>query len=103
MPKPLTIRLSADQLEQIETISRIDGVAIAEEIREAVDLLLADRRGDEAFRQRVAESFARARQLISSDDESAGIAEALGDPVADVVELVHEPADVRAVSEGVLA
>jgi hypothetical protein len=54
-----TIRLDEDQLEQLEVIAGFEGRSVADAIREAVNLLISERRQDEAFRQRVAQRLER--------------------------------------------
>jgi hypothetical protein len=80
--KTLTIRLPEDQCFALETVARFDGVALAEEIREGIELLLAARRNDPEFARRVRESFEHARQLLEGVEGAEPVIEALRTPLA---------------------
>lgn len=87
--KVLTVRLPEGQLNELETLARFDGVALAEEIREGVELLLNARRHDPAYRERVRESFEHARRLLAELEGTEAVVEALETPAA-----AEEPATV---------
>jgi predicted DNA-binding protein len=53
MAKVTTIRLDEEQLEQLEVIAGFEGRSVSDEIREAVDLLIAEKRQNTVFRDRV--------------------------------------------------
>lgn|GEM_PF-5046295 len=78
----VTVRIPVDQLGALETIASFDGVALAEELREAVQLLLEARRDDPAFHARVLASFEQARKILESVDGGQAVADALR-PAAD--------------------
>jgi hypothetical protein len=62
--KVVTFRLSQDQVDALETVATFDGVALAEEIRQGVELLLEARRNDPEFRQRVLDSLEKAQAIL---------------------------------------
>lgn len=57
MPKGFTVRLDDDQAAELEAIARVDGVSVAEEIRQAITVQIASRREDEEFRARLRQSI----------------------------------------------
>jgi len=57
MPKGFTVRLDDDQAAELEAIAKVDGVSVAEEIRQAITVLIAERRKDKAFRARLRQSI----------------------------------------------
>ena len=57
MPKGFTVRLDDDQAAELEAIARVDGVSVAEEIRQAITVQIAERREDEEFRARLRQSI----------------------------------------------
>ncbi|HYN82783.1 MAG TPA: hypothetical protein VES88_14945 [Gemmatimonadaceae bacterium] len=62
--KALTIRLSAEQAEQLETVARIDEQPIAEVIRSAIAAHIATRKKDRQFKDGLRERIERARQML---------------------------------------
>jgi hypothetical protein len=78
--KVVTVRLPEDQSVALETVARFDGVALAEEIREGVELLLAARRNDPEFIERVRESFKQARDLLAEVEGAGAVIEVLRTP-----------------------
>lgn len=73
----VTFRLPEDQVTALETVARFDGVALAEELREGVELLLAARRDDPEFLARVRDSFEKARAILDGVEGSEAVIEAL--------------------------
>lgn len=57
MPKGFTVRLDDDQAAELEAIAKVDGVSVAEEIRQAITVQIAGRRKDEEFRARLRQSI----------------------------------------------
>lgn len=77
----MTIRLSADQAEALETVASVDDVAVVEVIRAAIDEHVRARAADEEFQRnlkerldRVQASFAR-RRLTTGATDTAGARE----------------------------
>jgi hypothetical protein len=75
--KVITFRLSQEQVDALETVATFDGVALAEELREGVELLLEARRGDPEFRRRVRDSLKKAESILSGVDGGDSILAAL--------------------------
>src|SRR2546423_15007426 len=73
----VTVRLPEEQVVALETVASFDGVALAEELREGVQLLLAARRNDPAFHARVQESFEKARRILEGVEGAEAVIEAL--------------------------
>jgi predicted transcriptional regulator len=57
MPKGFTVRLDDDQAAELEAIAKVDGVSVAEEIRQAITVQIAERRKDDEFRARLRQSI----------------------------------------------
>jgi predicted transcriptional regulator len=57
MPKGFTVRLDDDQAAELEAIAKVDGVSVAEEIRQAITVQIAERRKDKEFRARLRQSI----------------------------------------------
>jgi hypothetical protein len=57
MPKGFTVRLDDDQAAELEAIAKVDGVSVAEGIRQAITIQIAERRKDEGFRARLRQSI----------------------------------------------
>lgn len=73
----VTVRLSEDEVIALPTLARFDGVALAEEIREGVELLLAARRDDPVFLALVQDSFEQAYEILGSVEGGDDVIEAL--------------------------
>lgn len=97
----VTVRLPAEQCFALETVARFDGVALAEEIREGIELLLTARKNDPEFQARVRESFERARELLQDVDGAEQVVEALRTPAG--AEGVAASETNVAATEGALA
>lgn len=80
MNKVLTVRLDENQVAQLTSLATFDGVAIAEEIREGISLLLERRKQDPEFRARVIKAYRDAERLLTQLDRGEEILAALGDP-----------------------
>lgn len=70
MQRTMSVRVPEVQMKELETLAQFDGVAVAQEIREAVNLLIEQRRNDPAFRERVNEALDRTRALLREHDAS---------------------------------
>jgi predicted transcriptional regulator len=62
--KSMTLRLSADQAEALDTVSTIDNQSIAEVIRAAISQHVERRRQDPAFQDGLKERIDRAKRLL---------------------------------------
>jgi hypothetical protein len=75
--KVVTFRLPEEQAAVLETVARFDGVALAEELRDAVDLLLAARRNDPDFVARVQDSLEQVRGILDGVEGGEAVLKAL--------------------------
>lgn len=75
--KVITFRLSQEQVDALETVATFDGVALAEELREGVELLLEARRNDPEFRARVRDSLEKARGILEGVEGGESVLAAL--------------------------
>ena len=63
-PKAMTIRLSADQAEQLETVAAVDSQPVSEVIRAAIASHIDQRTKDTAFQDGLKGRIERAQQLL---------------------------------------
>jgi hypothetical protein len=68
-----------------------DGVGLAEELRDAIEWLLATRPDDAELRERARATFDRACQQLDGVDGTEAVVAALGRPLASSDELVSAP------------
>ena len=64
--KALTIRLSAEQAEQLDTVAAVDGQPVSEVIREAITEHIEQRKRDAAFQDSLRRRLDRAQRLLST-------------------------------------
>lgn len=62
--KAMTIRLSPDQAEALETVAAVDNQAIAEVIRAAIADHIERRKKDRRFQDSLASRIERAKQML---------------------------------------
>ena len=62
--KAMTIRLSADQAEALETVAGVEERAVSDVIRAAIAEHIENRRRDPDFREGLRERIERAQQLL---------------------------------------
>jgi len=62
--KAMTLRLPADQAAELEAVARADGKAVSESVREAIDVLIAERRKDKAFQARLRKMIEENRAVL---------------------------------------
>ena len=67
----MTIRLSADQAEALDTVAAVDGQAVSQVIRIAIAGHIEDRKRDRVFQSSLRERLERAQQLLANDDREA--------------------------------
>jgi predicted transcriptional regulator len=60
----MTIRLSADQAEELETVANVEDRAVADVIRAAIAEHIASRRRDPTFQAGLKNRIDRARRLL---------------------------------------
>ncbi len=59
-----TVRLHEDQAEDLEAVAQVDGLSVAEEIREAITERVAQRRADKVFQSRLREAIEQNRRAL---------------------------------------
>ena len=62
--KAMTIRLSAEQAEALETVAAVDDRALSEVIRAAISEHVESRRKDQAFQDGLKNRIQRARRML---------------------------------------
>jgi predicted DNA-binding protein len=65
--KAMTIRLSADQAEELETVATVDNQPIAEVIRAAIAVHIENRKRDKAFKDNLKERIERAQRMLGDN------------------------------------
>ena len=65
--KAMTIRLSADQSEQLDTIAAVDGQPVSQVIRSAIAEHIEERKRDGAFQDMLRQRIERARRMLPDD------------------------------------
>jgi hypothetical protein len=61
----ISVRMTEEQAEELRLLAHFDGRAIAEEIRDAVGLLVQTRRADPKFRRRVEEIMEYGQRMLA--------------------------------------
>ena len=69
--KAMTIRLSADQAEELQTIATVDNQPIAEVIRAAIAEHIEERKRDSQFQDSLRERIERARRMLPPETPKA--------------------------------
>lgn len=65
--KAMTIRLSAEQAEDLETVATVDNQPISEVIRAAIAEHIQERRRDEGFQDGLRQRIERAQQMLADE------------------------------------
>jgi predicted transcriptional regulator len=68
----MTIRLSADQAEQLETVANVDQRPVAEIIRAAIAEHIDRRKEDSQFQDSLKDRITRAQQLLGTGGPNSG-------------------------------
>lgn len=63
-PKAMTIRLSAEQADALETVANVEQMAVSDVIRAAISEHIATRRRDPQFQEGLKARIDRARLLL---------------------------------------
>jgi predicted transcriptional regulator len=63
-PKAMTIRLSQEQAEELETVASVDDKPVAEVIRAAIAEHISARKQDKNFRQSLQQRIERTQQML---------------------------------------
>jgi hypothetical protein len=62
--RTLSIRLPQDDAVRLEAVALADGVTVAEEVRQAVRILIDQRRRDQNFKLRAAAALDQQRRIL---------------------------------------
>jgi predicted transcriptional regulator len=62
--KAMTVRLSPEQAEELETIATVDDLPVSEVVRAAIARHIEERRGDDEFRKSLRERIGREQRLL---------------------------------------
>lgn len=65
-PKAMTIRLTAEQAEALETVANVEDRPVSDVIRAAIEEHIATRKRDPSFQQGLKERIERAKRLLGS-------------------------------------
>ena len=64
--KAMTIRLSAEQADDLATVAAVDGQPVSQVIRAAIDDHIEGRKGDAAFRDGLRQRIERSQRMLSN-------------------------------------
>ena len=64
--KAMTLRLSADQAEELNVVAAVDGRPVSEVIRAAIAGHIEERKQDDAFQDSLRQRIDRAQRLLSN-------------------------------------
>ena len=64
--KAMTIRLSEEQADLLETVAAVDGLSVSEVVRAAIAEHISVRKGDPEFRESLRERIKRVERLLRS-------------------------------------
>ena len=67
--KAMTIRLSADQSEELDTIAAVDGQPVSHLIRSAIAEHIEERKRDAAFQEMLRHRIERERRMLRNDEQ----------------------------------
>jgi predicted transcriptional regulator len=62
--KAMTIRLSADQAEALETVATVENMPVSEVVRAAIATHIESRRKDQGFQNSLKDRIDRARRFL---------------------------------------
>jgi len=62
--KNMTLRLSAEQADQLDAVARAEGSSVSETVREAIAEHIERKRKDKAFRDRLRTVMERDREIL---------------------------------------
>lgn len=66
--KALTVRLSAEQAEELDTVATVDDQPVAEVIRAAIAEHIAGRKRDAQFQDSLRKRIERAQQMLPGNE-----------------------------------
>lgn len=59
-----TVRLPEHEAEDLEAVAQVEGLSVAEEIRQAINERVTQRRADKAFQRRLREAMEQNRRAL---------------------------------------
>ncbi len=62
--KSMTLRLSAEQADELEAVARAEGISVSDAVREAITEHIDRKRKDKAFRERLRAVMDRDREIL---------------------------------------
>jgi post-segregation antitoxin (ccd killing protein) len=62
--KNMTLRLTADQADELEAVARAEGISVSDTVREAIAEHIERKRRDKAFRERLRAVMERDREIL---------------------------------------
>jgi post-segregation antitoxin (ccd killing protein) len=62
--KNMTLRLTADQSDELEAVARAEGITVSEAVREAIAEHIVRKRKDKAFQGRLRAVMERDREIL---------------------------------------
>ena len=65
--KAMTIRLSADQSEELDTVAAVDGLSVSHVIRAAITEHIKGRKRDAAFQASLRQRIMREQRMLPND------------------------------------
>jgi predicted transcriptional regulator len=66
-PKAMTIRLSQEQAEELETVASVENRPVAEVIRAAIAEHIETRKHDDVFRKSLRERIERTERMLNTE------------------------------------
>ncbi len=60
----MTLRLSAEQTEELQLLAQVEGVSVSEKIREAITEHIEQKLQDEPFQRRLRETLKRNQAIL---------------------------------------
>ena len=67
--KTMSIRLSADQAQELDMVAAVDGQPISEVIRSAIAGHIEERKRDAAFQDSLRQRIEQTQRMLSSDQK----------------------------------
>ena len=65
--KTMSIRLSAEHAQELDTVAAVDGQPVSEVIRSAIAEHIAERKRDSAFQDGLRQRIAHAQRMLTLD------------------------------------
>lgn len=62
--KAMTVRLDAEQAQDLEAIAAVEGTPVAQEVRKAIAAHIAEKKKDKSFQARLKKSIQRNRSIL---------------------------------------